>query len=498
VADHRGAAVPVDWPAELQDAVARVARDNKATTFMVMQAALAVLCSRLSASPDVAVGFPIAGRRDPALDDLVGFFVNTLVLRVDLTDDLTFAEVLAQVRRRSLAAYENQDVPFEVLVERLNPARSMSHHPLVQVMLAWQNFAGDPGAGLALGDLEARPLPAETRTARMDLVFSLAERWTEDGARAGIGGNVEFRTDVFDARSIETLVARLRRVLEAMTADLNRRVSSADLLDEGERRRLDDWGHRVVLTEQVASPVPVPALFAEQVARTPDAVALSGAGRSMTYRELDDAANRLATALAAEGAGPGRCVALLLPRSVDAIMAILAVWRTGAAYLPIDPALPAARLQFMLTDAEPVAAVTTADLRDRLEGPCGHPRRPGVPDLHLGHHRRSQRCCGDTSQPDPATGNAARRPAHRTGAGVVAVALAGLRRLSVGDLGCAAARRQAGGGAGGDGGRTRRSAPAADRREGRRPAPDPLGRRDADTGRSGVDRAGGRRRGLPD
>ena len=213
VADYRGATVAVDWPAELQQRVARVAREHNATSFMVIQAALAVLLSNLSASPDVAVGFPIAGRRDPALDELVGFFVNTLVLRVDLAGDPSVAELLAQVRRRSLAAYEHQDVPFEVLVERLNPTRSLTHHPLVQVMLAWQNFAGqdsDPAAGLALGDLQVTPLPVDTRTARMDLSFSLAERWSEAGEPAGIGGAVEFRTDVFDAASIEALIERLR------------------------------------------------------------------------------------------------------------------------------------------------------------------------------------------------------------------------------------------------------------------------------------------------
>src|SRR6202020_2488713 len=144
------------------------------------------------------------------LDELVGYFVNTLVLRVDLAGDPTVAEVLGQVRTRSLAAYEHQDVPFEVLVERLNPTRSLTHHPLVQVVLAWQNFAGqdnDPTAGLALGDLQVTPLPhADTQAARMDLAFSLAERWTEAGEPAGIGGMVEFRTDVFDAASIETLI----------------------------------------------------------------------------------------------------------------------------------------------------------------------------------------------------------------------------------------------------------------------------------------------------
>ena len=161
VADQRGARVAVDWPAGLQQRVREVAREHNATSFMVMQAALAVLLAKLSASPEVAVGFAIAGRRDPALDELVGFFVNTLVLRVDLAGDPTVAELLAQVRARGLAAYEHQDVPFEVLVERLNPTRSLTHHPLVQVMLGWQNFPGqvnDPATGLSLGDLQVTPL----------------------------------------------------------------------------------------------------------------------------------------------------------------------------------------------------------------------------------------------------------------------------------------------------------------------------------------------------
>jgi non-ribosomal peptide synthetase component F len=144
------------------------------------------------------------------------------VLRVDLAGDPTVAELLAQVRRRGLAAYEHQDVPFEVLVERLNPTRSLTHHPLVQVMLAWQNLpwnSSGPAAGLSLGDVRVTPLPADTHTARMDLVFSLAEHFTEVGEPAGIGGAVEFRTDVFDAESIQAPVKRLRRVLVAMTAD---------------------------------------------------------------------------------------------------------------------------------------------------------------------------------------------------------------------------------------------------------------------------------------
>ncbi len=375
VADYRGASVAVQWPAQLQQQVRGVARAHNATSFMVLQAALAVLLAKLSASSDVAVGFPIAGRGDPALDELVGFFVNTLVLRVDVAGDLSVAELLGQVRARSLAAYEHQDVPFEVLVERLNPTRSLTHHPLVQVMLAWQNFPGqhfpgqdsDSAAGLALGDVRVSALPADTHTARMDLVFSLAERWGEAGEPAGIGGVVEFRTDVFDAASIQTLIERLERVVEAISADPARRLSSIDVLDAGEHARLDEIGNRAVLT-QPATAVSVPQVFAAQAARTPAAVAISCGELWWTYRELDEASNRLAHLLVGQGVGAGQCVALLLERSAEAVVAMLAVLKAGAAYLAIDPGLPAARIGFMLDDAAPTVAITTAERWSGLHG----------------------------------------------------------------------------------------------------------------------------------
>ena len=370
VADQRGASVRIEWPAELQQRVHELAAAHEATGFMVMQAALAVLLGRVSASSDVAVGFPIAGRKDSALDELVGFFVNTLVLRVDLSNDPTVEDVLAQVRSRSLAAYDHQDVPFEVLVERLNPVRSRSHHPLVQVMLAWQNGFGqdDDVSGLMLGDVQATRRPIDTRTARMDLTFSIAERYTGRGEPAGIAGDVEFRTDVFDAASVETLIDRLERVLSAMTADPLARVSAIDLLDAVERERLDAFGRRAVLAVPSGAGVTIPGLFAGQVVRCPDACAVTFEGRSMSYRELDEASNRLAHALIDGGAGPGRCVAVMFPRSADAIVAILAVLKSGAAYLPIDPAHPDARVEFVLGDAAPVAVVTVAGLASRFAG----------------------------------------------------------------------------------------------------------------------------------
>ncbi|ORB13007.1 non-ribosomal peptide synthetase, partial [Mycolicibacterium moriokaense] len=371
VADHRGAVVSIDWSQQVQLRIGEVARAHNATSFMVVQAALAMLLSKLSANNDVAVGFPIAGRGDPALDEVVGFFVNTLVLRVDLSGDPSFADVLGQVRRRSLAAYEHQDVPFELLVEKLNPARSLTHHPVVQVMLAWQNLPGqssEPGAGLTLGDLQVTQLPIDTHTARMDLSFSLAERFTDDGEPAGIGGTVEFRTDVFDSTSIEALIQRWQRMLVPMLGDPSQRLSSVDLLDADEQQRLDEWANRAVLSQTVTTAKSIPEVFAAQVDRDPAAVALTFEDRSWSYRELDETANRLAHLLADFGARPGESVAIVLPRSDDAIVGMIAVLKTGAAYLPIDPVHPDARIKFMLGDAGPIAVLTTAELRSRLDG----------------------------------------------------------------------------------------------------------------------------------
>jgi len=372
LADQHGAIVSVELPGSLQQQISQLARKHDATTFMVVQAALAVLLSKVSASDDIAVGFPITGRGTPALDELVGFFVNTLVLRFDLADDPSVAELLAQVRQRSLSAYEHQDVPFEVLVEKLNPLRSLARHPLIQVALAWQNLPRNdntvPAAHLTLGDLNITRLPVDTHTARMDLTFTLAERFTDAGAPAGISGTVEFRTDVFDAESIQTLIQRLERVLVAMTADSTQRMSDIDILDVRERARLDEFGNQGVLTRPAETAVSVPELFTASVTRSPHAVAITDGGRSWTYREVDEAANRLAHKLTSYGAGSGECVVLLSHRRAQAVVAIMAVLKTGAAYLPIDPALSAARIEFMIADAKPIAAVTTAALAERLGG----------------------------------------------------------------------------------------------------------------------------------
>ncbi|MBZ4319518.1 condensation domain-containing protein, partial [Streptomyces huiliensis] len=364
VADHQGARIPVEWPASLQEQVRRVAREHRSTGFMVVSAALALLLSKLSGGPDVAFGVPTTGRRDADLAGLVGFFANTLVLRADVSERLTCGELLRQVRDRTLDASAHQDAPFDTLVDLVNPARSAAHHALVQVMLGWQNHIT---AELDLPGVRAETVPTSSRQARMDLTFALGERYTGSGEPAGIGGVVEYRTDVYDAATIETLVDRLRRVLSAMVADMDRPVASVDVLDDDERARLDELGRRSVLAE-AAGGTSVPELFAARAARRPDAVALTFRDRSWTYRELDEASTRLARLLEGRGVAAGDAVALLLPRSAETVVAVLAVLKLGAMYVPVDVKHPDERVAFVLGDAAPKAVLTTAGLAHRVEG----------------------------------------------------------------------------------------------------------------------------------
>ncbi|TDV34268.1 non-ribosomal peptide synthetase, partial [Actinophytocola oryzae] len=355
VASHRGAAVHADLDAGLHARVAATALAGGASVFMVLQATLAALLTRLGAGTDVPIGSPVAGRMDEEVADVVGFFVNTLVLRTDTGGDPTFAELLARVRDTALSAYEHQDVPFERLVEVLNPHRSLAHHPLFQVMLVLQNNAG---AGFELPGVTVSRQDRDTgANSRFDLTFSLRERRAGDGQPAGLSCWVEYSTDLYDRETIESLLRRWELLLEAVTADPGRRLGDVDLLTADERR--------TILTEWHATPVDppadtLPALFERQVARTPDAVAVTCDGRYLTYAELDVRANRLARLLVERGAGPERVVGLLLPRSPELVVAILAVVKTGAAYLPIDPDYPAGRIELMTADTRPVAVVDRA------------------------------------------------------------------------------------------------------------------------------------------
>ncbi|MGD0561048.1 MAG: amino acid adenylation domain-containing protein, partial [Streptosporangiaceae bacterium] len=347
IVSHRGGAVPLRVPAELHARLAALARGQGVTMFMVWQAALAVLLSRLGAGRDIPVGSPVAGRLDEALDDLVGFFVNTLVIRTDVSGDPGFREVLARVRRTVLDAFEHQDVPFERLVEELAPARSLAQHPLFQVMLAVQN---QPRAAVGLPGLRAEPFALGRVAAKFDLDIQVSEHFGADGKPDGMSGEIVFAADLFGAASVQVLAGRLVRVLEQVTEDPGLPLRQVEVLDPGERERvLAGWND----TARPLPAVTVPDLFAAQVACAPGAVAVVGGDVEVSYAELDARSSRLARYLAGLGAGPEDLVAVLMDRGVDLVVALLGILKSGAAYLPVDPDQPAARVRRILDSARP-------------------------------------------------------------------------------------------------------------------------------------------------
>ncbi|MEQ0559642.1 amino acid adenylation domain-containing protein [Amycolatopsis sp. NEAU-NG30] len=351
-ADRRGAQVPVDVGAATHARIEELARETGVTPFMVVQAGLAVLLSRLGAGTDIPLGTPVAGRLDDALDDLVGLFVNTLVLRTDLSGEPTFRELLARVRDADLAALDHQDLPFERLVAAADLPRSPNRHPLFQVMLAFEAGArvGFELPGLTVGELET---PAWD-TAKFDLNFELREQHGPDGRPSGITGTVEYATSLFDDDTVRTLAGRFERVLGQLAADPDQRAGTVDVRTDAERARSEGLaGHALEVPGTT-----LPAWFEERARDTPDAEAVACGADRISYGELNARANRLARLLTAHGAGPERRVAVALPRSVDMIVAVLAVLKAGAAYLPVDPALPPQRIERMLADVDPVAIVS--------------------------------------------------------------------------------------------------------------------------------------------
>ena len=302
----------------------------------------------------------IAGRTDQALEELVGFFVNTLVLRTDVSGDPSFGELLNRVRKADLAAYAHQELPFERLVEILNPARSLGRHPLFQVMLAFQNA---PGGNLELPGIEARLEFVRTHTAKFDLLFNLNERREGEGVGDGIEGLIEFRTDLFEVSTVQSIGRRLVRLLEAVVAEPGQSIGRIDILEAQERRQLlEDWN----ATEIEVAAATLPDLFEAQVARSPEAVALVFEENRLSYAELNERANRLAHLLISQGIGPEQLVALALPRSLEMVISLLGILKTGAAYLPLDPEYPAERLAYMLRDAEPVCVLSTVRIAERV------------------------------------------------------------------------------------------------------------------------------------
>ena len=360
VPSYRGGLLPVTLSARLHDRVRTLAAAHEATPFMVLQAGLAALLTRSGAGTDIPLGSPIAGRTDQALDQLVGFFVNTLVLRTDTAGNPSFADLLDRVRAGNVAAYTHQDLPFERLVEEVNPTRALSRHPLFQVLLAMQDSGGP---GLDLPGLTAAAPPPGVELAKFDLEFSLAERFTAAGAPAGIAGALRYATDRFDPAAVAELLDRFERLLTAVLAEPDASIGAAELLSADERRQvLEQWN----TPDRVVPIATVPELFATQADRTPDNTAVVFCDTALTYRELDERANRLAHRLTGLGAGPETVVALALPRSVELTVAMLAVLKAGSAYLPVDPAYPIDRIAYMLDHARPALVLTHSAVADRL------------------------------------------------------------------------------------------------------------------------------------
>ncbi|MFJ8230002.1 amino acid adenylation domain-containing protein [Streptomyces sp. NPDC094448] len=372
VPTHRGGTVTFTIPTHLHTALTHLARQQHASTFMVLQAALAVLLSRLGAGSDIPIGSPIAGRTDDTLDDLVGFFVNTLVLRTDLTGNPTFTQLLTRTRETNLAAYTHQDIPFERLVEALNPERSPSRHPLFQTALSWNEDEEQQALSAAAGlpGLEVSSIAAGPSVAKFDLLFSFGD--TEDG----LTGRIDYSVDLFEEDSVRLLAERMVRVLDAVVANPDRRVDETVLQSEGELHRiLVEWNDTDV-PGRVRAGTSLSDRFEAQVARTPDAVALVHEGVELTYTELNRRANRLAHRLVGLGLGPESRAGVLMRRSAELVVALLAVAKAGGAYVPLSEAYPDSRMRWILDGTGAEILLTDQALHPRAEA-VG----PGVPLL---------------------------------------------------------------------------------------------------------------------
>ncbi|HEU4882537.1 MAG TPA: condensation domain-containing protein, partial [Longimicrobium sp.] len=353
--DFAGDALPIELDAELTAALKALSRRHGTTLFMTLLAGWATVLGRLSGQTDVVVGTPTANRGRGETEALIGFFVNTLALRVDLSAAPTVAQLLGQVRVRALEAQQHPDVPFEQVVERVHPERSLSYSPLFQVMFAWQNT---PDETLELDGLRLVPEPETAQgSARFDLTLEMAER---DGR---IAGSLSYATALFDRATVERHAGYLRSALEEMAADEHRPVDRLALLPVDERTLvLDEWNR----TDAGYPTACIHELFRAQAARTPDAVALVWQGERLTYAELERRANRISHTLRRLGAGPEARVGICLPRTLDLVPAMLGVLGAGAAYVPLDPAYPRERLGYMLEDAAVSLVITESSLADRL------------------------------------------------------------------------------------------------------------------------------------
>ncbi|MDT5268373.1 MAG: hypothetical protein QOH49_559 [Acidobacteriota bacterium] len=351
----RGASRVLSLDADLSARLKALAQHEGVTLFMLVLAAFKVLLCRYTGTEDVIVGTPIANRNRVELEGLIGFFVNTLVMRTDLSGRPSFVELLRRVRAVSLGAYAHQDMPFEQLVELLQPERSTSRSPLFQVMFSLQNAEADEAL---LRGLTLQPLEVERVTTQFDLSLDVME--TPDG----IAAVAEYSTDLFDGSTIELMLGHFRAVLEGVAANPHVSVAEVPLLTTAEREQLlvgwNEEGRRYSARESLHE------VFEAQAAAQPAAPAVVYGGAQLTYDELNTGANRLAHHLMELGVGPESRVCVLLERSPEMVVGLLAILKAGGAYVPLDPRLPQARLAYMLDDAQATLLLTHARLNEEL------------------------------------------------------------------------------------------------------------------------------------
>ena len=358
VPTYRGRSRRFRVPLALAETVRACGRAHDATPFMTLLAAFQALLARYTGSDDIVVGSPIAGRTRPELEELVGFFVNTLVLRTNCGGDPNFGDLLGRVREVCLGAYSHQEVPFERLVEELAPERTLSHMTLFQVMFVLQNT---PEVELRLDGVDVQPVEFDVGIAKADLAMHLVED------ADGLAGELFYATDLFESATADRLIDHFLVLLEAAVSQPSCPISRLPLLTERERHRI------VVEWNDTAHPSPdvtIPELVAAAAERDPNKIAIVCGPRTMSYGELERSANQLAHHLQAVGAGRETLVGVSLERSPELVVALLGILRSGAAYVPLDPALPTERLAFMLSDTAVAAVVTQAALVPRL--PAGH------------------------------------------------------------------------------------------------------------------------------
>ncbi|WP_169730158.1 non-ribosomal peptide synthetase, partial [Chitinimonas koreensis] len=354
--DHAGASLDLRLDTALSRGLKALSQRHGTTLFTTLLASWAAVLGRLAGQDEVVIGSPVAGRNRAEIEPLIGFFVNTLALRIDLAGEPTVAELLQRTQAQVLAAQQHQDLPFDQVVEAVQPLRSLSHTPLFQTMLAWQNT---PAGELAMPRLTLTELDTAQTTAQFDLTLSLQE------SGDGIAGTLNYATALFDAATVQRYLGHWITLLTAMVADPTQPIDRLPLLDAAQRRQLLlDWNDTTVgeaTTAAVADRYPAEAclhhLFEAQAARTPDAIAVTFGAQRLRYAELNARANQLAHHLRAQGLGPDRLAAICVERGLEMVVAILAVLKAGGAYVPLDPAYASDRLAATLADSRPVLAL---------------------------------------------------------------------------------------------------------------------------------------------